>query len=127
MKPKSGIVLLWILVFLLGGVAGAVGLHLYREYVKPAPARVGPPKTADIVNGMTRELKLDDQQKELLKGIFERSIQRYRALGRQYKPQWEQIRNETDEEIKQILKPDQRAKYEVFLNKVKSTPPKRKS
>ncbi len=73
---------------------------------------------------MAREFDLDPQQKDSLKGIFDQSRQRYRALGQEYRPQWEAIRNETDEQIKQILRPDQKAKYEEFLKKVNSMRPR---
>ena len=139
MKSKLAVALLWILVFLLGGVAGAVSHYLYWTHLRPfAPA--GPPTLDDIVNGMGRELKLDSKQKESLKAIFEKSFQQYfelnkkfgpqyealnkqylpqfEEINRQYRPEWEAIRNETDEKIKQILRPDQRAKYEDFLKKV---------
>ena len=123
MKSKVGIALLWVLVFLLGGVAGAVSYRLYWMYSRPAAPRMVPPKPADIIDGMARELKLDGRQKESLKAIFSQSLHRYRALGEEYKPQWEAIRNETDEQIKQMLRPDQRAQYEAFLQKVYSRTP----
>ena len=123
MKSKLGIAFLWIVAFLLGAVAGAVGYHIYREHLKSAPVRIGPPKVTDIVEGMARELKLDNRQKDSLRSIIENSREKYGALGRQYKPLWEAIRNQTDEQIKQMLRPDQRAKYEEFLKKVYSTPP----
>ena len=123
MKSKLGIALSWILVFLLGAVAGAVSHSIYRERIEPAAVTVTPPKRESIVDGMAREFKLDAQQKESLKSIFAQSIQRYRTLGQQYRPQWETIRKETDEQIKQMLRPDQRSKYEEFLKKAYSPPP----
>ena len=123
MKSKLGIALLWVLVFLLGGVAGAVGQRLYWMRTRPAATRMVPPKPNEIIDGMARELKLDAGQKDSLKAIFSQSLGRYRALGQQYRPQWEAIRNETDEQIKQMLRPDQRAQYEAFLKKVYSRAP----
>lgn len=126
MKSKLGIALSWILVFLLGAVAGAVSHSIYRERIKPTVATVTPPKRESIVDRMASEFKLDDPQKESLKSIFAQSIQRYRTLGQQYRPQWETIRKETDEQIKQILKPDQRSKFEEFLKKGYAPPPGRR-
>jgi Spy/CpxP family protein refolding chaperone len=73
-----------------------------------------PPKPESIVDGMARELKLDHQQKEQLKSIFDQSRKRYLDLGKQYRA----IRRETDDEIKQILNPEQKAKFEEFLKQV---------
>jgi hypothetical protein len=144
MKSKFGIALLWILVFLLGGVSGAVCHYLYREHLrafKPG-ASFKPP---DIVDGMARVLKMDAPQKESLKAIFSESRQRYQALNQEFRPQYEAlnqqyrpqyealnkqfrprfdaIRKETEEKIKGILRTDQRAKYEAFLKKVYAAPP----
>ncbi len=120
MRSKLSIAFLWILVFLLGGVAGAVSDYLYRAKKPVAVAPAAPPKPQDIIDGMARELRLDNQQKESLKAIFDQSGQRYRALRQQYRPQWDEIRNDTDEQIKGILHPDQKDRFEDFLKKAYS-------
>jgi Spy/CpxP family protein refolding chaperone len=115
MKSKLGIALSWIAVFILGWVAGTVSHYIYQQRIKPPAFRsMTQPKPGSIVDGMARELKLDDQQKEQLKSIFEQSRQRYVAIGQQYRT----ARDEANEQIKQILNPDQRAKFEEFLKKV---------
>jgi Spy/CpxP family protein refolding chaperone len=115
MKSKVGIASSWIIVFILGAVAGAVGHHIYKQDLTPPAVRpMPPPKPESIVDGMARELKLDHQQKEQLKSIFDQSRKRYLDLGKQYRA----IRRETDDEIKQILNPEQKAKFEEFLKQV---------
>ncbi len=137
MKSKLGMALSWILVFLLGAVSGGIGLYLYARQVKPAVFQATPPKSGDILDRMANKLQLDAQQKESLKAIFASSRQKYQALNEQYKPQyrvlneqytpqWESIRNETNEQIKQILRPDQKVKFEAFLKKVAANPPARR-
>ena len=135
MKSKLSVASLWILVFVLGGVSGAVSHYLYREHMKtPTPA--GPPRSRDIVEGMARELNLDPQQRESLKAIFGQTRQQvhtlnqqfkpqYEALNQQYRPQFEAIRDETDEKIRQILRADQKSRFEAFLKKIHSAPPPR--
>ncbi|MGD0098868.1 MAG: hypothetical protein ABSC60_00825 [Acidobacteriota bacterium] len=123
MRSKLSIALLWILVFLLGGVAGAVSDYLYRGKKPAAAAPAVPPKPQDIIDGIARELRLDNQQKESLKAIFDQSGQRYRALRQQYRPQWDTIRNDTDEQVRAMLHPDQKALFEDLLKKVYSKPP----
>jgi uncharacterized membrane protein len=117
MKSKVGIALSWIIVFILGAVAGAVSHHIYQHDLTPPAVRPLPaPKPESIVDGMARELKLSEQQKEQLKSIFDQSRERYLDLGKQYRA----IRKETDLEIKKILNPEQRAKFEEFLKQVSS-------
>ena len=135
MKSKLGIVLLWIVVFLLGGVAGAISHYLYvRDQLKLVAIPKNPAKPKDIQEGLARILNLDDQQKETLKAIFAKSRTQFRALNQEYKPKWQAIRNpfdeqvmkirkEFDEEVKKTLHPDQRAKFEEFLKKVYAPTP----
>ena len=117
MKSRLVIALSWIFVFLLGGVAGAISHYLYRETVKPVVVPAPPPKPGSLVDKMARELSLDNEQKESLRTIFSQSRQRYKALGQQYMPQFETIRKETDDQIREMLRPDQRAKFDDFLKK----------
>jgi Spy/CpxP family protein refolding chaperone len=130
MKSKLNALLLAILIFALGGVAGGASYYIYyREHTKTATAKIGTgPK--DIVEGMARELNLDAQQKEKLRVIFGESRKRFQALNEQFRPQWEKIRDETDDQVRKILHPDQKAHFEEFLKKVhaaglpKPRPPK---
>jgi Spy/CpxP family protein refolding chaperone len=140
MKSKLNVVLLGILIFVLGGVAGAVSYYIYRDHNKAAAAKTGT-GPRDIVEGMARELNLDAQQKEKLRVIFGESRNRfqelnerfrplYENLNNQFWPQWQKIRDETDDQVRKILRPDQKAHFEEFLKKVhaaglpKPRPPK---
>jgi uncharacterized membrane protein len=122
MKSKLSVALLWIAVFLMGGIAGAVSHYLYQEHFKAAVMPKAPPTPQDILDGMARELNLDAQQKETLENIFEQSRKRYFDLALQFRPHYEKIRNETDDQIKNMLRNDQRVRYEEFLRKVYAAP-----
>jgi len=141
MKSKLNFLLLGILIFALGGVAGAVSFYIYREHNKPPAAAKPAAAPRDLVEGMARELNLDAQQKEKLRVIFGQGRKRFQALNEefrplyenvnsQFKPQWEKIRDEIDDQVRTILRPDQKAHFEEFLKKVhaaglpKPKPPK---
>jgi hypothetical protein len=115
MKSKLCIALLWVLVFLLGGVAGGVSHYLYKEHFKPKPG--------DFIDKLARDLKLDAQQTTRIKAIFDESIQRYQALNQEFRPRYKAIRNETDEKIKSILRPDQKLLFEEKLKKFRKPGP----
>ena len=121
MKSKVNVILLGILIFLLGNVAGAVSLHLYREHVKQAALKAGPPRF-DVVETFAKELKLDPQQKQRLRIIFDESRKSYRELGLEFKPKYETIRSDSDQKIKGILRDDQKTLFENFLKKVRQPP-----
>jgi uncharacterized membrane protein len=126
MKPRVGIALLGLLIFLLGGIAGAVSHILYQEHLRTAffKAVQQPP---DIVGGMARELKLDSEQTESLKTIFDESRKRYMDLSQQFWPQFETIRVETNQQIMNILRDDQKVRFEDFLKKVPAPPAPREA
>lgn len=121
MKSKASIVLLGILIFLLGGIAGAVSNSLYQEYLKAAfiKARSQP---IDIIGGIAKELDLDAQQTESLKTIFDKSRERGIALSQEIWPKYQNIFKETEQQIKDILRNDQKALYEEFLSKFQAPP-----
>jgi hypothetical protein len=119
MKSNINVILLGILVFLLGSVAGATGYCLYCKYY--------PPKPPDFIQILAKEIKLDTKQQEQARIIIGETRQRVIALNRQmphwentnqdYKPQWEAIRQDSDQRIRNILRDDQKILFEQFLNR----------
>jgi hypothetical protein len=121
MKSKVSIVLLVILIFLLGGITGAVCHSLYQEYLKAAFFKASS-QPIDIVGGLAKELNLDAQQVESLKVIFDQSRQRSIELSQKIWPQYQDIWKETEQQIKDMLRDDQRTRYEEFLKKFQTPP-----
>lgn len=118
MKSKLGMVLLWSLIFVLGGIAGWTGHCLYRNHATAKPPAKSLTKDQEfqkIMDDMARELKLDAQQKATLKAIFDESRMKYRALSRQFRPLYEAIRNASDDKIRAMLRPDQKTRFEELL------------
>ncbi len=119
MKSKTSAALLLVAIFVLGGVAGGISYNLYENYfVSYQPPRPRVPNSHDIVEEMAQHLQLDAQQKEQLRVIVQQSRDRYRILSRQFQPQYEKIRGETNEAIRTMLRPDQRKQFEATLEKM---------
>jgi uncharacterized membrane protein len=121
MKSKLSVALLGILIFLLGGVAGAVSYYLYCKHLKTSAATI--PTVEEVVDGMAQELQLDAQQKQAVKVIISDIRNRYRALSQEFRPRWEELRCESDDRINALLREDQKPRFEKFLRKYKSTTP----
>ncbi len=121
MKSKLGAALLGIVIFLMGGIAGAISHYLYREHTKTIDVPKIP-TYMDILDGMAQELMLDPQQKEKLRLIFDKNRKRNFNLALEYRPHYERIRVGTENEIREMLRPDQKMRYEEFLRKVYSPP-----
>lgn len=122
MKSKVSFILLMVLVFLLGAVAGAVSLSLYKEYLKSAFLKANS-QTFDFIGNFAEELNLDGEQAEKLRSIFDESRRRYVELSIATWPQYEKIRMETEQKIKDMLRDDQRVRYENFLRRFQPPPP----
>lgn len=119
MRSKTSAALLLVSLFLLGGVAGAALQYVYRNHmVSAAMPRPRLANSHDIVDEMALSLELDTGQKEQLRGIIQQSRDRYRTLSRQFQPQYEQIRGETNEAIRAILRPGQRQQFDDTLEKM---------
>jgi hypothetical protein len=122
MKSKLGVALLGILIFLLGGVAGATSYYLYCEHQKAsAPKTI--PKVDDVVEWMARELKLDAKQKAEIKVIITDVRGRYRTLWQEFRPRYDLLRKESDDRINSLLREDQKPLFEEFLKKLRSATP----
>ncbi len=119
MRSKTSATLMLVLTFVLGCVAGSIGDHLYQTRIKNTSTKQGSrPAPRDIVEDMGRDLKLSADQKEKLKGIVQQSRERYRALSAQFRPQYDIIRNETNQQIRQILSEEQKARFEKTIKEM---------
>jgi hypothetical protein len=117
MKPRLRMALLWVIIFILGGIAGWIGHCLYRhdQSAVQAKALTKDQEFQQIIATMTRELKLDMQQQNQLKEIFDDSRMKYRILSKQFRPQYETIRDACDDKIREMLHPEQKARFEELL------------
>jgi len=121
MRTRTSAALMLALTFLLGTVAGAVSLYIYRGHETVAATRnPRPPGPRDIVEDMSKALGLDASQKQSLGRIIEQSRERYRALSKQFRPQYDAIRDRSNEEIRAILRDDQKAKFEALIKEMET-------
>jgi hypothetical protein len=104
-----------LVVFLLGIAIGAVGNMLVDRRVFGARVRGGQPRQ---VPPLARELDLSSDQQKKLTSILMDMQDHFDAVRRQMDPQFEQIRNQGHDEIRQILTPEQRPKFEDFLQRL---------
>jgi Spy/CpxP family protein refolding chaperone len=110
-----------VLVLLLGVALGAVGHSVFDRRVLGARAqmqmqpRPNPPRA---VARLTMELNLTPDQQKQIGEILADMQHRFDAVHDQINPQLYQIREQGHDQIRQILTPVQRPKFEDFLNRV---------
>jgi Spy/CpxP family protein refolding chaperone len=110
-----------VLVLLLGVALGAVGHSVFDRRVLGARAqmqmqpRPNPPRA---VARLTTELNLTPDQQKQIGEILADMQHRFDAVHDQINPQLYQIREQGHDQIRQILTPEQRPKFEDFLNRV---------
>ena len=106
------------LVFALGVALGAVSHSLFDRRVFGARAQVqiqprpNPPRA---VARLTTELNLTPEQQKQVSDILMDMQRRFDDVHQQINPQVAQIREQGHDQIRQILTPEQRPKFEDFL------------
>jgi Spy/CpxP family protein refolding chaperone len=106
-----------VLVLVLGIALGAVGHSVFDRRVLGArtQTRPDPPRG---VNRLTTELNLTPDQQKQLSAILTDMQHRMDGVRQQMDPQFNQIRDQGHDQIRQILTPDQRPKFEDFLKRL---------
>jgi hypothetical protein len=118
--------LLVFLVFALGIALGSVGTYLVTTRVHAArPVAVRTP--ADRMASLTRELNLSAQQQKEIEAIFNDTRARYAEIRKQADPQYEKVREESREQIRKVLTPQQGPKFEEMLLRMQQARRKRES
>ena len=115
---------LTFLVLALGIGLGAVGEVFVNQRVLARPqAQVQnqngrAPAPLRAVPRLTKELDLTLDQQKQLSAILTEMQERFDGVRQQMNPQFDQIREQGHDQIRQILTPDQRPKFEDFLQRV---------
>ena len=128
MNSRTGIVFLWCFIFILGGVAGWFGNCVYRGSatawtagsMKESKSVQNKDDDKDeelrqIIADLVHELRLDSGQQKSLENIFYETRLKYQELNKEFNPRYKMIRDESDDEIREILRDDQRKRFEEIL------------
>lgn len=104
------------------GVPGAGPLAWLRPGLGPSPGvRPGPAMPAPLVRRLAEELELDPAQQQKLDAVLARRRERLLSFGREARERFETEQRELRREIAEVLTPEQRVRFEVWLER----PPRR--
>jgi Spy/CpxP family protein refolding chaperone len=111
---------LWVgVVFLLGAALGGVLGYLFahRPVNAANPPLSEPERRAQRVTELTKGLSLTPQQAQELDGILQHWHGESKAIHDQTDAQIEALRTKGRNEIRSILTPEQKPKFEEFLKR----------
>lgn len=106
--------LYFALTFLLGAVVGSVGLLFYGWYSGHWHHHFDKGR---IVRRLTRELDLTEPQAQQLNAILDDYTKKREELEKQVGPQYEALREANRNRVRQILTPDQLAKFNELIRR----------
>ena len=112
--------LYFVLTFVLGVAAGAVGMFLYTWY---GGHWHRPMTRPDFVKYLSHELNLDSQQTQQVSQIIDASSKKFDDLRAQARPQFDALRQQTDAQIRQVLRPDQEQKFDDVIRRWRQNMP----
>lgn len=121
-RTKAG---LWLLVvFMLGSLFGASLSYLWqqgayaaldeRRHEQPSEGK-DREKTARVLAKLSERLQLDSAQQTQVEAILLQSRDLYRAEHKESKKEKRRIREQTLNNIRQLLRPEQRHEFEEYL------------
>ena len=112
-------VLLVFVLFFLGIALGSVGTYLVTMRAEAArPMATLAHNPAHTMAMYTRDLNLNADQQGQIQAILSDMRAKYAALHEKLDPEYEQVRHLGREQIRQILTPEQRPKFEDLLRQI---------
>ncbi len=105
-KHKAQLII--IAAFVLGIVVGASGQYLVLQNSLSKPAN----SNQEMLDGLTREVKLTKDQRSQVEQIINDSQVKYQDLRNQTRPLYDAVRNETRKRISAILSPEQQTLFD---------------
>ena len=94
-----------LVIFVLGFVAGALALNLYRGWARR-------PSPENRFERMATRLQLNEDQKTKVQQIFSDTRQQLQNLHQQSEPQVNEIRQQADQRLQQVLSAEQWQKFQ---------------
>lgn len=117
---KFWMILSLIAVFIVGTLFGVFmeNVFLEKHNSRRKGSRDRPP--FPTMDTMAEELKLTEEQQEQIRDIFRRNDERLRALHKQIRQEFRDIRGRIMEEISGVLDASQKEKFQTMIDRYHS-------
>lgn len=121
---KLKCILYVLLIFLLGAASGGLGAHLYYQSRLEKIFHGGAKARQEmLLNRLSKQLDLDDTQRREARAIIEKTHAEMDNIRKQYRPQIQAALEKTRIEMAQILRPEQRKKFDEMVAKYRARHP----
>lgn len=115
---RKAVVLVFVL-FVLGIAIGSVGTYMVTTRVLAArPQAALGHNPGQTMAMFTRDLNLNPAQQSQIQAILNDTRAHYADLHAKLDPEYEQVRQQGRERIRQVLTPEQRPKFEDLLRQI---------
>ncbi len=119
-KARREAAVLFFIVFVLGALFGAVGVHVWAQRVsgEPAVATNVHPHREQMIDSFSQQVQLTAEQRRQLAAIMDDTVAKWTMLYAPLDAQREAIRQQGRDRIRAILTPEQVPKFEDYMRRV---------
>jgi Spy/CpxP family protein refolding chaperone len=105
-----------VIIFVLGAATGVLGTRFYYAWMRAGGATRG----QDRFERLFDRLQLNAEQKTQVQQILTETRERLHALRVESEPRYREIKQQTDERLKQVLTPEQWEKFQQMKEEMRS-------
>jgi Spy/CpxP family protein refolding chaperone len=118
-KTRLEAATLFLVVFVLGVIFGALGNHVWSQRVAGEQAAINTkPNRDQVMQDLTQRLQLTPEQQTQIGAAIDETRARWQALYAPLDAPREQIRQEGRAKIRATLTPEQQVKFDDFLKRL---------
>jgi len=118
-KARLEAAALFLVVFALGAVFGALGSRVWNQRVSGEPAAINTKPTRNqVMEDLTQRLQLTPEQKKQVAVAIDDTRAKWQALYAPLDGQREAIRQEGRAKMRAALTPEQQEKFDEFLKRL---------
>ena len=114
-KTKWQVRLAALIIFVIGFIAGALAMNIYRGQQGPSAYGDRRGRFEETLD----KLNLTQDQKTQVKAIFDDARAQLTQLRKESEPKFREVRKQTDERLKAVLEPGQWEQFQQIMSEAR--------
>ena len=114
-KTKWQVRLAALIIFVIGFIAGALAMNIYRGQQGPSAYGDRRGRFEETLD----KLNLTQDQKTQVKAIFDDARAQLTQLRKESEPKFREVRKQTDERLKAVLEPEQWEQFQQIMSEAR--------